>query len=138
MTYEMQREQPLQPMPLVKSCLMKTAQKRTSSASCTASGDVEAPIDSTYARFDLPDSAHYASFLAETILPAPPTEHENAEAYKREIANWKEMDAMRIVPISTLPPSANLIVSHVVYRWKPDGSLKARVVPWGHHDANKS
>ncbi len=64
-----------------------------------ASASMATPADS-----DLSDTTHYATFLAETILPAPPTEHEKKEAYNREIANWNAMDAMRIVRRDTLPP----------------------------------
>jgi len=47
------------------------------------------------------------------------------------------MGAMRAVPISSVPKSANIIGSHVRYVRKMDGSVKARICPWGNHDAEK-
>jgi hypothetical protein len=36
-----------------------------------------------------------------------------------------------------VPNRANIIGSHVIYKYKPDGSLKARIVPHGHMDHDK-
>lgn len=44
---------------------------------------------------------------------------------------------MNEIPRSSLPPKANLIGSHVIYK-RPDGTLKALIVPWGHRDVDKS
>ena len=44
---------------------------------------------------------------------------------------------MKIVPRSDVSFSANIIGSHVIYRRKPDGSVKARIVPWRNHDKEK-
>jgi hypothetical protein len=43
-----------------------------------------------------------------------------------------------LVKISEIPDDANIITSHVIYRYKTDGSLKARIVPHGHLDDEKS
>lgn len=48
------------------------------------------------------------------------------------------MLAIIMIPRSSLPADENLIASPVVYRRKPDGTLKARIVPWGHRDVEKS
>ncbi len=44
---------------------------------------------------------------------------------------------MEEVPVSSVPANSNTIGSHTDYRRKMDGSLKARIVPWGHRDAEK-
>lgn len=81
---------------------------------------------------------HYRTYVLEAMLRADPTDSEKRESYNRELSAWHEMDAMIEVPRSSLPSEANLIGSHVVYRRKPDGTLKARIVPWGHRDVDKS
>lgn len=47
------------------------------------------------------------------------------------------MQAFTVVPRNKLPEKANIIGSHVVYRRKPDGTVKARICPWGHRDDEK-
>ena len=89
-------------------------------------------------RFDLMSSTNYFSYLAQSIMDPDPSDTEKLAAYQREIDAWNEMSAMQEVPFTSLPPNANLIGSHVIFRRKPDGSLKARIVPWGHRDSDKS
>ena len=65
------------------------------------------------------------------------TESEKAEAYKKESSTWKSQNAFVSVKRDSVPKSANIIGSHVIYKRKPDGSAKARIVPWGHRDSDK-
>ena len=44
---------------------------------------------------------------------------------------------MSIIPISSVPPGSNIIGSHVSYRVKTSGEIKARICPWGNLDAEK-
>lgn len=59
------------------------------------------------------------------------------KAYGREKDNWVTRNAMRVVPRSSVPKSANIIPSSVVYRFKVSGDLKARIVPDGSKDQEK-
>lgn len=43
-------------------------------------------------------------------------------------------NAIKLVSRSEIPIGANIIGSHVVYLQKPNGTIKARIVPWRNHD----
>jgi hypothetical protein len=45
--------------------------------------------------------------------------------------------AFNLVKIPDVPVGASIISSHVVYKWKAEDSLKARIVPHGHRDVEK-
>eukprot|EP00171_Calliarthron_tuberculosum_P023073 IDg23073t1 len=68
---------------------------------------------------------------------APITNTEKRSSYAAERNNWDRMQAIQIVSRKDIPPDANLIGSHVIYKRKQDGRVKARIVPWGHKDAEK-
>jgi Reverse transcriptase (RNA-dependent DNA polymerase) len=42
-----------------------------------------------------------------------------------------------LVKTSDIPPRSNVISSHVVYKWKTEDALKARIFPHGHKDDEK-
>jgi hypothetical protein len=65
------------------------------------------------------------------------TEKEKEAAYMQERANWETNKAMTIVPKSKVPPWANVLKSSVIYRWKDESTLKARIVPDGRGDSEK-
>jgi len=83
-------------------------------------------------------TSFYTSYLNETIGSKEISEAEKTASYAKELQNWKNMEAF--VPISwkDLPKKANIIGSHVVWRRKPDGTVKARICPWGHRDIEKA
>ena len=62
---------------------------------------------------------------------------EKDDAYKREYENWLQLNAFEEIPRAQVPTTANIIGSHVIYKRKPDDSVKARIVPWGHRDSDK-
>lgn len=82
-------------------------------------------------------TAHYISFFASDSSHLF-RKSEMLEAYKREISVSHEMEAMNVVPRTSVPNRVKLIGSHVAYVRKPDGRIKARIVPWGRRDAEKS
>lgn len=66
------------------------------------------------------------------------TQADRISAYRKERANWHDMCALDIVPMADVSKSANLIGSHVRYIRKMDGTVKARICPWGNHDIEKN
>jgi hypothetical protein len=62
---------------------------------------------------------------------------EMAESYILEKENWTIARAYSLVKQSKIPGKANVISSHVIYKWKAYGTLKARIVPHGHRDDEK-
>lgn len=64
-------------------------------------------------------------------------EEERTKAYQREKLNWQSQNAYELVARSSVPSGANIIGSHTIYLRKDDGTLKARIVPWGHRDSEK-
>eukprot|EP00171_Calliarthron_tuberculosum_P004598 IDg4598t1 len=65
------------------------------------------------------------------------TQSEKREAYNRERMVWDEKGAIEIVDRNSVHTNANVIGSHVVYKRKHTGVVKARIVPWGHRDLEK-
>lgn len=59
-------------------------------------------------------------------------------SYEREKESWTSNKAFTRVSQDEVPPGSNIVGSHVVYRRKLDGTPKARIVPWGHRDAEKN
>jgi len=75
----------------------------------------------------------FPTFSSHSKISTP----EKVNAYNKEKKNWLDMRAMSVVPISSVPPSANIVGSHVRYIRKMNGSIKARICPWGNHDIDK-
>jgi Reverse transcriptase (RNA-dependent DNA polymerase) len=70
--------------------------------------------------------------------PSKPARPEDmAEAYLKEQENWIKYKAFTLVKLSAIPIAANVISSHVIYKWKKDGILKTRIVHHGHQDNDK-
>jgi hypothetical protein len=70
-------------------------------------------------------------FTATSKLGLP---EEMAESYIIEKENWTRARAYSLVKQSEIPAKANVISSHVIYKWKADGTLKARMVPHSHQN----
>lgn len=83
-------------------------------------------------------TSFYTTFLNETIGSREISEHEKKESYNKEIQNWKNMKAFEPIPWKNVPKNSNIIGSHVVWRRKVDGTVKARICPWGHRDVEKA
>jgi hypothetical protein len=64
-------------------------------------------------------------------------QEEMADSYLQEKENWVKAKAFNLVKISDVPAGANIISSHVVYKWKSEDTLKARIVTHGHRDDEK-
>jgi hypothetical protein len=65
------------------------------------------------------------------------TEKEKEIAYAQERANWETNKAMSVAPKSKVPRWANILKSSVIYHWKDEYTLKARIVPDGRGDSEK-
>jgi hypothetical protein len=63
------------------------------------------------------------------------TEKKKEIAYAQERANWETNKAMSIVPNSKVPNRANVLKSSVIYRWKDESTLEARIAPNGRGDS---
>jgi hypothetical protein len=81
---------------------------------------------------------HFVTSMPFTISSELATREEMAEAYLNEKNNWCETNAFKLVTQADLTLCANMIGSHVIYKYKPNGSLKARIVPHGHMDDEKA
>jgi Reverse transcriptase (RNA-dependent DNA polymerase) len=55
----------------------------------------------------------------------------------KEQENWIKFKAFTLIKLLAIPIAANVISSHVIYKWKKDGILKAHIVPHGHQDNDK-
>jgi len=86
-------------------------------------------------KFD--SSSYFTSFITEAITLSPITPVERMTSFAKERENWVSKSAFIPVAMHSTPKSANIIGSHVVYRRKPTGIVKARIVPWGHRDIEK-
>ena len=62
---------------------------------------------------------------------------ERQESYFREKESWIEKRAMRIVKRDAIPQGSIFIGSQIVFRYKNNGIVKARIVPLGHRDPIK-
>jgi hypothetical protein len=65
------------------------------------------------------------------------TEKEKEIAYAQERANWETNKTMSIVSKSKVPHRANVLRSSVIYRWKDESTLKARIIPGGRADSER-
>eukprot|EP00171_Calliarthron_tuberculosum_P023568 IDg23568t1 len=70
-------------------------------------------------------------------LISPISNAERRISYAKERNAWDVKEAIMVVERRSVNPNSNIIGSHVVYKRKPDGSVKARIVPWGHRDLEK-
>ena len=59
------------------------------------------------------------------------------DAYAKEKENWLVTDSITVMHRADVPRNAVVLSSHVVYRYKPNGALKARIVPHGNMDPMK-
>ena len=59
---------------------------------------------------------------------------EKQEAYRKERTKLNRQRAIDVVARNIVPKSSNIVGSHVIYRRKPDVSVKGSIVPWGHRD----
>jgi len=109
-------------------------QTRSGAQSNTSNVTFADPLINT----DSYSTSFYTTYLNETIGSKDISEPEKTASYAKELQNWKNMEAF--VPISwkDLPKNANIIGSHVVWRRKPNGTVKARICPWGHRDIEKA
>jgi Reverse transcriptase (RNA-dependent DNA polymerase) len=82
-------------------------------------------------------STHFFSSMPFTSSSKLALQEEMAESYLQEKNNWVKAKAFNLVKIADVPVGANIISSHVVYKWKAEDSLKARIVPHGHRDDEK-
>lgn len=57
-----------------------------------------------------------------------------SEACIKERSSWIDKIAFKRVPKRGVPTDANVIVSHIIYKRKANGTPKVRIVPWGHKD----
>lgn len=76
--------------------------------------------------------------LARTPDSIVNVDQERIDAYNREYRAWVTEDAFERVDRSSVPREANVIGSHALYKRKDDGSMKARIVPWGHRDEERN
>jgi hypothetical protein len=83
-------------------------------------------------------ATHFVTSMPFTRSSQLASAEEMADAYMNEKSNWSESNAFKVVAQDDLPQDANIIGSHVIYKYKADGSLKARIVPHGHMDDEKS
>ena len=88
--------------------------------------------------------AHYMTspkvFLRED---GQASDEEYEEAYNREYMSWLTQGVFSVIKGSEVPKGANIISSHVIYRWKNRDEpgkrlLKARIVPHGNHDSDRN
>jgi len=87
---------------------------------------------------DSHSTSFYTTYLNETIGSKIISESEKTSSYAKEIQNWKNMHAFIPISWKDVPKNANIIGSHVVWRRKSDGTVKARICPWGHRDIEKA
>lgn len=65
----------------------------------------------------------------------PLNDAERRAAFARELKVWRDrktFDRVKLTP--TDRRFANVVGSYTAYRRKTDGSVKAQIVPWGHHE----
>lgn len=73
-------------------------------------------------------AAHESSGFTYASISISDTE--KAQAYKKERGTWEDQAAMDIVPKNSVDYHSNIVGSHVIYKRKPEGTVKARIVPW--------
>ena len=80
---------------------------------------------------------HYLTSMPFTKSSKLTPVEDMADAYLVE-KNWFDAKAYTLVNTSEIPKSSNIMTSHVIYRYMTDGKLKARIVPHGPLDQDKS
>jgi Reverse transcriptase (RNA-dependent DNA polymerase) len=98
---------------------------------------VTAMVEAAQEVFEFGDS-HFHSSMPFTQTSKLATPEEMAESYLKEKQNWSDAEAFKLVTKAELPRGANVIGSHVIYKYNSNGSLKARIVPHGHMDDEKA
>lgn len=81
--------------------------------------------------------SRYSTFMTDVITQRQITQEEKVDSYRREIRGWIDKKAFTSIHRSDIPKNSNIIASHVVYRRKSTGVVKARICPWGHRDVEK-
>eukprot|EP00171_Calliarthron_tuberculosum_P018277 IDg18277t1 len=79
----------------------------------------------------------YTTYLTDSITNRPITDGERKASFEAEHQVWVDKSAFKEVLRDSIPTGANVIGSHVIYRRKSTGLVKARIVPWGHRDVEK-
>lgn len=99
--------------------------------------DMSSVENSDTAALFVPNTSNFttrgSSSRGKTITP----EGKKA-AYEREMNIWVVNKAMKVIDRDEAPLGANIIGSHTNYRRKTDGTIKARICPWGHLDYEKA
>ena len=88
----------------------------------------------------VPEYNDPAVYLATRKSTQPGRElsaEQKAEAYNKERSSWVANKAFKRIPRRSVPSDSNIVGSHIIYKRKPDGTPKARIVPWGHRDLEK-
>jgi Reverse transcriptase (RNA-dependent DNA polymerase) len=83
-------------------------------------------------------AAHFITTMPFTRSSHLASSEDMADAYVKEKQNWLKASAYKVIDQANLPRYPNIIGSHVIYKYKPDGTLKARIVPHGHTDDEKA
>ena len=97
-------------------------------------------MDSPDAKFFPHPEDNIASYLTGpgTFLTAERfSQDEMRDSYKVEREKWISAEAMDIYKSNEVPVDSNIIGSHVRYVRKQNGTVKARICPWGNHDLDK-
>jgi hypothetical protein len=81
---------------------------------------------------------HFVTSMPFTQSSKLATSEEMADAYLKERKNWSDAGTYQMVGQLDIPRNSNIIGSHVIYKYKSDGSLKARIVSHGHMDDEKA
>lgn len=72
-----------------------------------------------------------------TLVTSKLSNDDKNSAFDAKLQKWKYCEAYTAVEANSVPPDANIISLHVVYRRIINGSVRARTVPWGHRDKDK-
>jgi Reverse transcriptase (RNA-dependent DNA polymerase) len=83
-------------------------------------------------------ATHFITTMPFTRSSHLASSEDMADAYLKEKHNWLKATAYKVIDQADLPRHPNIIGSHVIYKYKPDGTLKARIVPHGHMDDDKA
>lgn len=96
----------------------------------------EASHDSMHIKSAVCDrhSSTSVSWTNSTFVTEPSkslSREERESSFNKELKVWQDREAYKWIEKSNAPPNSNVILSHVVYRRKDDGSAKVRTVPLG-------
>lgn len=99
---------------------------------------------------DLPEKRHFRtthqiSYMTSSTqtkesgcLRDKHAEDEKRQAFNIEMQSWINAKTFGRVSNATTALSSNVIESHFIYKCKPDGIPKARIVPWVNRDLEKN